>query len=133
MTQNKIVQSKEVEVPNLDGSPKPKVDSTDPSVMKKSFSDEAPDKPEFKRPIACEIFYSVFPTNPEANFAIDNANLEYRTHETLDDAPYQWDAYSWNLDDTHAHACTILVGLLPKNVITPWLLTWQERTAASGQ
>ena len=77
--------------------------------------------------------HQVFPTNPEANFAIDNANLEYRTHETLDDAPYQWDAYSWNLDDTHAHACTILVGLLPKNVITPWLLTWQERTAASGQ
>jgi hypothetical protein len=81
--------------------------------------------------IVRNAIHQVFPSNTESNFSIDNANLEYRVHESVDDGPLQLQAHTWNLDDTHAHTCTLLVGLLPKSILTPWLMSWRERFAGA--
>jgi len=75
--------------------------------------------------------HQVFPTNPNEMFWGDGETLSFREHLPLMTDPYVLTAYLVNIDDTFAHTITFRLGILPVEVVAPWLLSYEERLAAA--
>ena len=59
----------------------------------------------------------VWPTNPDATFKSSNETIEWAEEYTLDTPPYQFEAYTWNDDDTYEHTITVRLELEPRAVV----------------
>ena len=46
-----------------------------------------------------DALHSVWPTNPDADFAGDNHTITFDDEYPITEPPYQLDAYTWNLDE----------------------------------
>ncbi len=57
--------------------------------------------------------YQVWPSNPEANFSSSNDTIDWNDEYDLTDAPFQFEAYAWNLDDTYSHTITVHFAVEP--------------------
>lgn len=68
-----------------------------------------------------------WPRNPSSDFRGDNVLIEFREHYPMTRDPLELWAHTWNTDDTNNHVLIIRIGMLPKTIITPWLLSWKER------
>ena len=55
----------------------------------------------------------VWPSNPEANFSSSNATIDWNDDYDITTAPFQLEAYAWNLDDTFEHTITVHLALEP--------------------
>lgn len=84
---------------------------------------------EVQFPIGCRALahcvilhheHQFLPTNPQGSFASDGYIIPIDEHFELKTAPYSLKAKCWNEDDTYQHVITIRVGILPKEVITPF-------------
>lgn len=53
----------------------------------------------------------VWPTNPDATFKSSNETIIWEEKYELDVAPFQFEAYAWNEDDTYDHTITIRIEL----------------------
>ena len=69
----------------------------------------------------------IAPSNSDGDFASDFETISFRENYELSAPPYQIEVHLWNLDTLYAHTVGIRVGILPKAVITPWLMTWREK------
>lgn len=75
--------------------------------------------------------HQLFPTNAEESFNSDGETISFRTHHPLRAEPYQVEIITWNNDDTHNHTILVRLGLLRKNILTPWLISWREKFASA--
>jgi len=73
----------------------------------------------------------IFPSNASEYFTADGKVISFREHWPIVDEPFSLNVLTWNLDETYDHTVIVRLGLLRKNIITPWLMTWRERMAAS--
>ena len=76
-----------------------------------------------------DAIHQVLPTNAEGDFASDNEVISFPVSFLLEDHPFEMQIFTWNDDDTYPHTCLVRLGILPKAVVSPWLLTWRERAA----
>lgn len=53
----------------------------------------------------------VWPTNPEAAFSSSNETIPWAESYLLDQPPLQFEAYTWNEDDTYDHTITVRIEL----------------------
>lgn len=60
--------------------------------------------------------HQVWPANPEANFSTDNQAIVWAENYPLLAAPFQLEAYAWNLDDTYPHTITVHISIDPSGV-----------------
>jgi len=74
-----------------------------------------------------DALHQVWPINPEGDFASHNVNISFREFIPVLTEPYEFQAYTWNTDDTYAHIVIIRLGILHPRIIAPWLLTFEER------
>lgn len=77
-----------------------------------------------------DAIHQVFPYNTDENFSSDNVNIRFKEFQPVLEEPFQLEAYTWNLDDTYSHDVIVRIGILPVQVIAPWLMTWEERLEA---
>ena len=71
----------------------------------------------------CQIFHrrhQVWPTNIDSSFASDGYVIPIDEHYDLTEPPHTLLAICWNEDDTYAHTITVRVGILPREVLTPF-------------
>lgn len=68
-----------------------------------------------------------FPYNADGDFSSDNDSFSFREHIPLLAAPYQLEAYTYNLDTVYDHLVIIRLGILPPEVVAPWLLPFTDR------
>jgi hypothetical protein len=61
--------------------------------------------------------HSVWPTNPEGDFAADNTVISFDDEYPLSEPPYILTAYTWNEDDTYEHRVLIRIGLKAREVV----------------
>jgi len=66
-----------------------------------------------------DALHSVWPTNPDADFAGDNHTITFDDEYPIVEPPYQLAAYTWNLDDTHVHRVIIRIGVKPIEIVEP--------------
>lgn len=78
-----------------------------------------------------DALHQLFPYNPDGHFSSDNVNISFREFIPVLIAPFLLTAYTWNLDDTYEHEVIIRIGILPPEVVAPWLMTYQERIQAA--
>lgn len=65
-----------------------------------------------------KALHQLWPSNPSGSFAADQNMITFREHYELMTDPFQLEAYTWNLDDTHDHSVIIRLGILPrKNIL----------------
>jgi len=55
----------------------------------------------------------VWPTNPDASFKSSNETIPWEEEYELSTPPYQFEAYTWNDDDTYEHTITVRLQLEP--------------------
>lgn len=49
---------------------------------------------------------SLYPSNPSGHLASDGYTIEINDHYQINDAPYEFDIYSWSLADSKSHTIT---------------------------
>lgn len=69
----------------------------------------------------------LWPSNPEEDFASDSVTIRTREFYELPSKETELKFHTWNLDDTYEHSVIIRIGILPKAVIAPYLLTWRDK------
>lgn len=74
-----------------------------------------------------DALHQVWPFNSDADFASHNVNISFREFIPVLVEPFEFQAYTWNLDDTYAHSVIIRLGILHPRVIAPWMLSFTER------
>ena len=77
-----------------------------------------------------DALHQVWPMNPDGDFASHNVNISFREFIPVLTEPYEFQAHTWNTDDTYAHLLIIRIGILPVNVAAPWLMSFDERLRA---
>ena len=73
----------------------------------------------------------IFPKNAQGLFTADGFVISFRENVEITDDPRGIWIHSWNLDEDNDHTVLVRIGILPKAILTPWLLTWQEKVAAT--
>jgi hypothetical protein len=73
----------------------------------------------------------ILPSNKGGYFTTEGNIISYREHWEIKDEPLAVYVHSWNLDETYDHTVIVRLGILRKNIITPWLMTWRERLAGT--
>jgi len=58
-----------------------------------------------------DAIHPVWPTNADADFAGDNETITFEDEYPILEPPYQLEAWTWNLDDTHNHRVIIRIGI----------------------
>lgn len=71
--------------------------------------------------------HQVWPFNTGEDFASHNVNISFRDFIPVLVEPYEFQAFTWNTDDTFNHLVIIRIGVLPVNVAAPWLMTLDDR------
>ena len=71
--------------------------------------------------------HQVWPFNTGEDFASHNVNITFRDFIPVLVDPYEFQAYTWNTDDTLAHLLIIRIGILPVNVAAPWLMSLDDK------
>lgn len=66
-----------------------------------------------------DALHSVWPTNPDSDFAGDDDKITFDDEYPLIEPPYQLEAHTWNLDDTHVHRIIIRIGVKPIDIVEP--------------
>ena len=74
-----------------------------------------------------DALHQVWPINPDGDFASDFVNISFREFIPVLTEPLEFQALTWNTDDTYAHLLIIRIGILPVNVAAPWLMSFDER------
>ncbi len=74
-----------------------------------------------------DALHQVWPINPDEDFAAAGEVISFREFIPILTEPYELQAFTWNEDDTHEHLVIVRLGILPLNVIAPWLLEFEER------
>jgi len=77
-----------------------------------------------------DALHPVWPTNENADFAADNETITFADEYPLVEPPYELEAYTWNLDDTHVHRVIIRIGVKPIEIVEPEMV---ERLLESWQ
>lgn len=78
-----------------------------------------------------DSLHQIWPFNPNEDFASDFVNISFREFIPVITEPYEFQAYTWNEDDTYDHYLIIRIGILPVNVAAPWLMSFTERIKAA--
>ena len=71
--------------------------------------------------------HQVWPFNAGEDFASHNVNITFREFIPVLVEPYEFQAFTWNIDDTFAHLLIIRIGILPVNVAAPWLMSLDDK------
>jgi len=74
-----------------------------------------------------DAIHQLIPYNTGESLASDNETIEFREFLPILEAPFELQAYTWNLDDTYDHTLYIRLGILPIEVFAPWLLPLESR------
>lgn len=61
--------------------------------------------------------HQIWPSTSGQDFSTDNELITFREHYELISAPLQFEAWTWNDDDTHDHLVIIRIGILPRKFI----------------
>lgn len=56
--------------------------------------------------------HQIFPTNVEASFAFDNANIEWQEHYPLLGKPFEIELFGWNNDTLFSHTITVRIAVV---------------------
>ena len=84
--------------------------------------------------VLCSVhsaLHQIWPSNTDEYFSSDDEVISFREHRPLLTEPYSLELWHFNTDDTYNHSITVRIGILPVNVIAPWLLSYDERIAAA--
>jgi hypothetical protein len=84
--------------------------------------------------VFCAIYdntHQVWPSNPDGYFRSDAEIISFREHLPFLTAPYELNVITFSVDDTYSHAIVVRVGVLPVQVLAPWLLSYDERVRAA--
>lgn len=71
--------------------------------------------------------HQVFPYNTGEAYAADNVNISFRDYIPHLEPPFELTAYTWNTDTVNDHFIIIRIGVLPENIVTPWLQSLTSR------
>lgn len=74
-----------------------------------------------------DALHQVWPYNSDSSFSSHNVNISFREFIPVLVEPFEFQAYTWNLDDTYDHTVIIRIGILHPRIIAPWLLPFDER------
>lgn len=66
-----------------------------------------------------DALHSVWPTNPDADFASDRETITFEDEYPIVEPPYQLAAYTWDLDDSYPHSVIIRIGIKPIKIVEP--------------
>jgi len=76
--------------------------------------------------IVRDALHQVWPTNPDQSFASDNDKISFKESLDLDFEPFELQVYTWLEDAAHSHTCIVRVGILPFEVMNPWVDVLEE-------
>jgi hypothetical protein len=74
-----------------------------------------------------DAIHQIWPTNTDMYFFSDDETISFQEHYPLLVDPYTLQAHCINIDDTFQHTIGIRIGILPPEVIAPWLLNYDKR------
>jgi hypothetical protein len=74
-----------------------------------------------------DAIHQVWPTNTGAWITSDDETISYREHLPLFYEPFSLQGFFYNEDDTYDHTITIRIGILPPEVIAPWLMSYENK------
>lgn len=78
-----------------------------------------------------DSLHQCWPTNPGEMFAGDNSTISFREHFPVLYEPFILDLHTYNDDDTWPHTVVVRIGILPVEILAPWLLGYDERLRAA--
>ena len=74
-----------------------------------------------------DAIHQVWPSNTGEFFSSDDETISYPEHLPLIVEPYLLTAAAYNLDDTFEHTITVRIGILPIEIIAPWMQSYDKR------
>lgn len=74
-----------------------------------------------------DAIHQVWPTNTGTYFISDNETISYPEHHPILIEPFLLRAKAYNTDDTYEHSITVRIGILPIEVLAPWLQSYDKR------
>jgi hypothetical protein len=74
-----------------------------------------------------DALHQVWPINADEDFASHNINMSFREFIPMFTEPFEFQAYTWNLDDTYEHLVIIRLGILHPRIIAPWMLPFEDK------
>lgn len=74
-----------------------------------------------------DALHQILPTSPETYFIGDGETISFREHLPILEAPYTIQIRGINYDDTFNHTITVRLGILPLEILAPWLLPYEQR------
>lgn len=75
--------------------------------------------------------HQVWPTNTGDFFVADGETISFRESHALLFEPWELHVKTYNLDDTYSHTVHVRIGILPPEVVAPWLQSYNERVLAA--
>ena len=89
--------------------------------------------------MAYDIIYDMGSNNSKPLFAKVSQNdsvkkdekISFREAYFIDTEPYRLSVRGYNDDETNDHSPIIRIGILPPQVVAPWLSTYEERIRAA--
>lgn len=75
----------------------------------------------------CDSGYQVYPSNGGEWFSSDGVKISFNDTYLKATPPYQFDIFTYNLDDTWDHICMVRIGLVSKDIFMARFLpttTW---------
>lgn len=71
--------------------------------------------------------HQVWPSNAEGTHKGNGRTLSFREHYPIDFAPHELVVITSSPGTIHDHTITVRFAILPRKILTPWLLTWAEK------
>jgi len=62
--------------------------------------------------------HQLFPSNQAGDFASSQETIWWNENYDIDQAPFQLEAFTWNLDNTYPHTITVRIVLEPITITT---------------